>query len=38
MEENSYVMDTIVDGLLLLGNGTHKVVHDASDKMFNYCC
>jgi hypothetical protein len=35
---NNFVMDTIVDGPLLLGNRTHKVVNDASDRVFNYCC
>jgi len=35
---NNSVMDTVVDGPLLLGNKTHKVVNDAGDGVFNYCC
>jgi hypothetical protein len=27
-----------VDGPLLLGIRTHKVVNDANDRVFNYCC
>jgi hypothetical protein len=38
MEGNNFVMDTIVDGPFLLGNKTHKVVNDVSDRVFNYCC
>jgi hypothetical protein len=38
MEGNSYVMDIVVDGLLLARNKTHQVIDDASDKVFNYCC
>ncbi len=38
MEGNNFVMDTVVDCLLLLGNRTHKVVDDVGDRMFNYCC
>jgi hypothetical protein len=37
MEGNSFVMDKVVDGHLLLGNRTHKVINDAGDKVFNYC-
>jgi hypothetical protein len=38
MEGNNYVMDTVVDGPLLLGNKTHKVVNHAGDRVFNYFC
>jgi hypothetical protein len=37
MEGNSFVMNTVVDCPLLLGNITHKVVNDAGDKVFNCC-
>ncbi len=36
MEGNSYVMDTVADGPLLLGNKTHKVVNRVGDRVFNY--
>jgi hypothetical protein len=38
MEGNNSIMDTIVDGPLLPRNRTHKVVNDACDIVFNYCC
>jgi hypothetical protein len=38
MEGNNYVIDTLVDGLLLPRKKTHKVVDDAGDRVFNYCC
>jgi hypothetical protein len=36
MEGNIFVMDTVMDGPLLLGKRTYKVINDVGDTMFHY--